>query len=600
MGNDARRCEAMADRYHILREIGRGAMGRVYLAHDGLLERDVALKELAVPDYITDEEREEVWKRFRTEAKAAARLTHPHVVVVHDIVASGDRQFIVMEYLEGKTLREILGERTFSPAEATSIASMIGEALDYAHSQGIIHRDVKPDNIFVLESGNIKVADFGISKILKVSDHTHTDVIMGTPNYIAPEVIRGLPFDHRVDVFALGVTLYEILAGRRPFDADNEYAIIFKVTGEDPVPLQELRDDLPPSLVRAVHRALEKDPGRRYPNMKEFKEDLLKVRAELGMATGVEEEQPFDKEQALQSELRVAMRLGQEAEEPVEARGYDFRRDKEWKELIARIYQREPEAGREEGEVPVGGAGGGVPGAGAGGEGRGDGGSLRLPWRGRGHAGGKGGNAAARPPGGRHAGFPGGSRRAARDHRSPAGRALERRGRGGGHSARGIRPPALDRRGPPSRSRPDRDNLSGGDCGGRVDRPRLGMRDAPARGRRRSAGLGEGDEGPLATQPARGAALFRFEGLRGRRLRESGGHRVGRRAEGRRLGPVAGLGRVAGRLVGLPQGGKGRALRGPRPNPCPGGASPWPPSRAIPPALAGRSAADSPRRPSSG
>jgi serine/threonine protein kinase len=334
----------MEARYHIVKEIGRGAMGRVYLAHDNVLERDVALKELAVPDYLSDEEKEEIRERFRLEAKAAARLTHPHILTVHDIITSEERQFIVMEYLEGKTLRDILGERTFSTEEVMSIAPMIGEALHYAHSHGIIHRDVKPDNIFVLENGNIKVADFGIAKMLKVSDRTHTDVIMGTPNYIAPELVKGMSYDHRVDIFSLGVTLYEILAGRRPFDAENDYAIIFKVASEEPVPLDEYKEDLPPNLVRAVNRALQKIPDRRYPSMKEFKEDLMRVRADLGMVTDGEENQHFDKERALQSELEAARDLVEGQVVPEDSPGeYDFRRDKEWKELIARIYHGELE-----------------------------------------------------------------------------------------------------------------------------------------------------------------------------------------------------------------------------------------------------------------
>ncbi|MEW6554117.1 MAG: serine/threonine-protein kinase [Actinomycetota bacterium] len=335
----------MAARYRILKEIGRGAMGRVYLAHDDVLDRDVALKELAVPDYLSDEEKEEVRERFRLEAKAAARLTHPHILTVHDILSADTRQFIVMEYLEGKTLRDILAERTFSAEEVMSIAPMIGEALQYAHSHDIIHRDIKPDNIFVLENGNIKVADFGIAKMLKVSDRTHTDVIMGTPNYIAPELIKGMSYDHRVDIFSLGVTLYEMLAGKRPFDAENDYAIIFKVASEEPVPLDELRKDLPENLVRAVHRALQKIPDQRYPDLREFREDLMRVRADLGMTIAAEEQdEAFDKEKAMQSELEAAKSLleGEAGAEDASG-GYDFRRDREWKDLIARIYHGDEE-----------------------------------------------------------------------------------------------------------------------------------------------------------------------------------------------------------------------------------------------------------------
>ena len=336
----------MKKRYRIIEEIGRGAMGRVYLAHDNLLERNVALKELTVPDYLDDAEKEEMRESFRLEAKAAARLAHPHILTVHDILAVGERQFIVMEHLEGKTLREILAERTFSAEEVASIAAMLGEALGYAHANGIIHRDIKPDNIFVLENGNVKVADFGIAKMLKVSDTTHTDMIMGTPNYIAPELVKGMAYDHRVDIFSLGVTLYETLSGRRPFDADNDYAIIYKVASEEPARLDEYRADLPPSLVHAVHRALHKNPDLRYPDMREFREDLMRVRAELGMTVAGEEES-FDKEKALHAELEAARGVDVagdwEDDEPADTEGYDFRRDKEWKQLIARVYHGEKE-----------------------------------------------------------------------------------------------------------------------------------------------------------------------------------------------------------------------------------------------------------------
>ncbi|MDY6797120.1 MAG: serine/threonine-protein kinase [Actinomycetota bacterium] len=329
----------MAARYRIIEEIGRGAMGRVYLAHDNLLDRRVALKELIAPDYLSGEEKEEIRERFRLEARAAARLTHAHVLTVHDIVVSGDRQFIVMEYLEGKTLREILAERIFSAEEVLSIAPMISDALDYAHSKEIIHRDVKPDNIFVLENGNIKVADFGIAKMLKVKEMTQTGVIMGTPNYIAPELVKDMEYDHRVDIFSLGVTLYEILAGRRPFDAESDYAIIYKVASEEAVPLNEIRDDLPDDLVRVVRRALEKNPDKRYPSMEELKKDLMKVRAELGMVVEKEEEKPFDKEQALYEELEAAKGIDDYQDLDGEASGeLSFSRDKEWKKLIARIY----------------------------------------------------------------------------------------------------------------------------------------------------------------------------------------------------------------------------------------------------------------------
>jgi serine/threonine protein kinase len=319
-------------------------MGKVYLAYDSLLERDIALKELVAPHYLNEEERAEVRERFRSEAKAAAGLTHPHIVTVHDILTVEDRQFIVMEYLAGKTLRQILLERIFSPEEVLTLAPMMSDALAYAHSQGIIHRDIKPDNIFVLETGNIKVADFGIAKMLKVSDKAHTGVIMGTPNYIAPELVRSMAYDYRVDIFSLGVTLYELLTGKRPFDAENDYAIIYKIGSQDPVPLNETRPDVPDALVRIIHHALQKNPDARYADMKALREDLMDARANMGMST-VRKDRPFDKEEALQSELERAKELATE-EQPAEdnGSGSDFERDKEWRELIAQIYHKAPDS----------------------------------------------------------------------------------------------------------------------------------------------------------------------------------------------------------------------------------------------------------------
>jgi serine/threonine protein kinase len=334
----------LAARYRIKGEIGRGAMGKVYLAYDALLERDIALKELVAPHYLSEEEKAEVRERFKREARAAAGLTHPHIVIVHDILTVEDRQFIVMEYLAGKTLRQILSERIFSPEEVLTLAPMMSDALSYAHDQGIIHRDIKPDNIFVLETGNIKVADFGIAKMLKVSDKAHTGVIMGTPNYIAPELVRGLAYDYRVDIFSLGVTLYELLTGKRPFDGENDYAIIFKIGSQEPALLNEARPDIPEGLVRIVHHALQKNPEARYRDMKALREDLMNARADIGMSP-VSKSRPFDKDVALQSELERAKELDAQGQENGDnGTESDFQRDREWKELISQIYHKAPDS----------------------------------------------------------------------------------------------------------------------------------------------------------------------------------------------------------------------------------------------------------------
>lgn len=335
----------MAARYRVIKQIGSGGMGRVYLAHDNLLERDVALKELRIPEHFSEEERREMHERFQLEARAAARLTHPHIVTVHDIVASGDRYFIVMEYLNGKTLGDILSEKVLSQDELLSIAPMLCDALGYAHSQGVIHRDVKPDNIFALENGNVKITDFGIAKLIKVKGVTQTGMITGTPQYIAPEVVRDRPYDHRVDIFALGVTFYELLSGSPPFDGETDYAVIYKVASEPPPPLEEKVPDINPRLARIISRALEKEPSLRFADMQELRDELMSVRNEMGMSEGAaEEDASFDLERAREAELAVsaAADLGSPVEYAPSGQFY-FHRDQHWRERIAEIYRLKEE-----------------------------------------------------------------------------------------------------------------------------------------------------------------------------------------------------------------------------------------------------------------
>lgn len=340
----------MAARYRVVKEIGSGGMGRVYLARDNALERDVALKELRMPGHFSEEEKLEMRERFQLEARAAARLTHPHIVTVHDIITSGDRYFIVMEYLTGKTLGDILGEKVLSQDEVLGIAPMICDALGYAHDKGVIHRDIKPDNIFALENGNIKVTDFGIAKLHMVKGVTQTGMITGTPNYIAPEVVRDRPYDHRVDIFALGVTLYELMTGHPAFDGESDYAIIYKVASEDPPPLEEEAPGINPKLVRIIGRMLQKEPSMRYSDMQEIKDELTDIRLDMGMSGEVVEEEPgqFDKEEALQAELASVQSIElEESPEEQHAEQAFFHKDRQWRERIAQVYmQKEEEKGR--------------------------------------------------------------------------------------------------------------------------------------------------------------------------------------------------------------------------------------------------------------
>ncbi len=322
-------------------------MGRVYLSYDNVLEREVALKELHIPEHMSEDDRMELQQRFQLEAKAAARLSHPHIVTVHDIIVTKDFYFIVMEYIPGKTLGEIIKERVLNHTELLSIAPMICDALGYAHSQGVIHRDVKPDNILVLENGNVKVTDFGIAKLRMSRGATQTGSITGTPNYLAPELILNQPYDHRVDIFSLGVTFYELLTGRPPFDAENDYSILYKLVSEKPRPLLEICPDLPLSLVAVIDKALEKEPGKRFSDMGEMKEALMRVRAEIGLDASVEKEKQaegFDKDLALKRELDSAKSLSEVGPVEYEPSGqFAFHNDPQWRELIARIYNKETE-----------------------------------------------------------------------------------------------------------------------------------------------------------------------------------------------------------------------------------------------------------------
>lgn len=349
----------MASRYRILREVGRGAMGRVFLAHDQLLDRKVAIKELMLPSYLDREQQEEARERFRREAQAAARLSHPHILTVHDFLLGPSKAFIVMEYLEGKTLRDILEERLLSPAELLGLAPMVCDALGYAHASGVIHRDVKPDNILVLENGSIKVADFGIAKVIQAPGNLTRESILGTPNYIAPEMVTGEGYDHRVDIFSWGATMYELLTGVRPFEAESDYATLYRIVHQRERSLRELREDVPEDLARLIHRALEKDPDRRFRDMGEMREEFLRIRARLGMKG---EGEPFDREKARLQDLEEAERLEEFSPVEYESTGnFLIHRDREWRELIARIYS-EKESTLEAGVVPAGGTEGPGPG----------------------------------------------------------------------------------------------------------------------------------------------------------------------------------------------------------------------------------------------
>lgn len=252
-------------RYEIVRELGKGAMGVVYLAKDPLIGRLVALKTIR-PARGDDDETKEFQQRFIREAQAAGILNHPSIVTVHDIGQDeSGMSFIAMEFVEGQNLKEILAQgRPLSFDEIGDIIAQVAEALDFAHSKGIVHRDVKPANIIRVEGNRAKITDFGIAKIASGGNLTTTGQFLGTPNYMAPEQIRGAPVDGRTDIFSLGICLYECLTRRKPFGGDSLTSISYKIVHEPFQPLHEINPQIPDGYEDVVALSLAKDPAKRY------------------------------------------------------------------------------------------------------------------------------------------------------------------------------------------------------------------------------------------------------------------------------------------------------------------------------------------------
>src|ERR1044071_121486 len=260
-------------RYEVVRELGKGAMGVVYLAKDPIIGRLVALKTIRASAHADDEETKEFQQRFTREAQAAGILHHPAIVTVHDIGQDDSgTSFIAMEYVEGNNLKEVLAQgRTLSFDTIGDIVAQVADALDFAHSKGIVHRDVKPANIILLEGHRAKITDFGIAKIASgAANLTTTGQFLGTPNYMAPEQIKGAPVDGRTDIFALGICLYECLTPRKPFGGDSLTSISYKIVHEPFPPLHEINPQIPDGYEEVVAHCLAKDPAKRYQRGREL------------------------------------------------------------------------------------------------------------------------------------------------------------------------------------------------------------------------------------------------------------------------------------------------------------------------------------------
>jgi eukaryotic-like serine/threonine-protein kinase len=264
-----------SNRYEIQRELAQGGMAEVYLAHDQLLNRPVALKAL-FPEYAREPSFVE---RFRREAQAAANLNHPNIVAIYDWGQEDGTYFIVMEYVEGRSLRDLIrSEAPIDSNQAAEITAEIASALAFAHRNGVVHRDVKPGNVLLTRTGTVKVTDFGIARAGTSDGLTQTGSVMGTATYFSPEQAQGLPVDGRSDVYALGVVLYEMVTGVAPFTADSPVSVAYKHVRETAVLPTERNPEVPPDLEIIIVTALAKAPENRYQTADEMRADILRFR----------------------------------------------------------------------------------------------------------------------------------------------------------------------------------------------------------------------------------------------------------------------------------------------------------------------------------
>ena len=272
-------------RYEIVEQLGKGAMGLVFLAKDPIIGRQLALKTFHVGFSAKDAELEQFRQRFVREAQSAGILSHPNIVTIHDVLVEGnDDFFIAMEYVEGTDLKQLMQKQgRFEVRHAVDIAAQVADGLDYAHSEGVVHRDIKPANVILTPKNQAKITDFGIARMDASSlNLTVEGQLLGTPNYMSPEQIQAKEVDHRADIFSLGVVLYEMLTGRKPFKGENLTQVSHKIAYEAHPDPREFRPEVPPRLVDVLDRALSKKPDDRYQKGSEMAADLRSVYSPAG------------------------------------------------------------------------------------------------------------------------------------------------------------------------------------------------------------------------------------------------------------------------------------------------------------------------------
>jgi eukaryotic-like serine/threonine-protein kinase len=264
-------------RYKIVKEVGRGAMGVVYLGKDPTIQRFVAIKTMRLDELDNMDEVKQFRERFFREAESTGRLSHPNIVTLYDAGEQEGLAFIAMEYLEGMTLNHYCQKTALLPAkQALQIIGIVADALDYAHSQGVVHRDIKPANIMIMKNRIVKVMDFGIAKLAS-SSKTQASMILGTPRYMSPEQAIGKSVDGRSDVFSLGIVLFELLTGEKPFDAENMPALVMRLMKAPHPPLNKYRRDLPTRVQAILDRALQKETANRYRHAADMAQDLREL-----------------------------------------------------------------------------------------------------------------------------------------------------------------------------------------------------------------------------------------------------------------------------------------------------------------------------------